>query len=197
MVSENGFSIKYVNQEFNKISFVRNVKEIFESILKNFKIYNENCQDSVLEINKNNIKIIYEKGDNELDNLYNKAIIKDMEFDLIKSNFIKVKKGKNYLEVYNKNVNRGNFCAFLLKDMLNKGKGNFPDFILVIGNKEDEDIFKYLYSKENIIRNYSENIQIFTINIGEYYKSKAKYFYKNVDDFNDLIDFFLKESQSK
>ena len=81
--------------------------------------------------------------------------------------------------------------------MLNKGKGNFPDFILVIGNKEDEDIFNYLYSKENIIRNYSENIQIFTINIGEYYKSKAKYFYKNVDDFNDLIDFFLKESQLK
>jgi len=171
--------------------------EIFEPILKNFKIYNEKCQDSILETNKNNIKIIYEKGDNELDNLYNKAIIKDMEFDLIKSNFIKVKKGKNYLEVYNKNVNRGNFCAFLLKDMLNKGKGNFPDFILVIGNKDDEDIFNYLYSKENIIRNYSENIKIITINVGEYYKSKSKFFYKNIEDLNKLIDFFLDESRSK
>ena len=58
---------------------------------------------------------------------------------------LEVVTGKDYVEVKPKNLNKGYFISFVLREFIKKNKGKKPDYIFACGDDvSDEEMFKYL-----------------------------------------------------
>lgn len=99
---------------------------------------------------------------------------------------LEVVTGKDYVEIKQKNLNKGYFISFILKNFINKGKK--PDYIFACGDDvSDEEMFKYLYfvKKQNIGK--EENIKIITSSLLKK-PSAADYYVPSPEELLNLLD---------
>jgi trehalose 6-phosphate synthase/phosphatase len=99
---------------------------------------------------------------------------------------LEVVTGKDYVEIKPKNLNKGFFISFILKNFVAEGKN--PDYIFACGDDaSDEEMFKYLnfVDKQNNVK--EENIKIITSTL---YKkpSAAQYFVPSPEELLNLLD---------
>ena len=101
---------------------------------------------------------------------------------------LEVVTGKDYVEVKPKNLNKGYFISFVLREFIKKNKGKKPDYIFACGDDvSDEEMFKYL----NFV-NKQKNIKVEDIKIimSTLLKkpSAAQYYVPSPEELLNLLD---------
>ena len=99
---------------------------------------------------------------------------------------LEVVNGKDYVEIKPKNLNKGYFISFILKNFINSGKK--PDYLFACGDDvSDEEMFKYLNFVNKQNNRKDENIKIITSTL---YKkpSAAQYYCPAPEELLNLLD---------
>ena len=99
---------------------------------------------------------------------------------------LEVVNGKDYVEIKPKNLNKGYFISFILKNFVNSGKK--PDYLFACGDDvSDEEMFKYLNFVNKQNNRKDENIKIITSTL---YKkpSAAQYYCPAPEELLNLLD---------
>ena len=189
LVSEDGFSFKNPSENnFIKLhsDFISNIW--INEVLEILEQYTKNCEGSSIQIYQSCIIWNYEECDREQGLLYSNHIINQL--DLLKKNKLKVKKGINYLKIFNKNINKGFFASHILKDLIIKE--NNIEFIWAIGNSEsDEILFNYLNTIEKELKEKFTNLYIYTSIIGKKL-TKALNYIENEDELIKILNIINK-----
>ena len=99
---------------------------------------------------------------------------------------LEVVTGKDYVEIKPKDLNKGYFISFILKQYINEGKK--PDYIFACGDDvSDEEMFKYLNFVNKQVNRREENIRIITSTLDKK-PSTAQYYVPVPDELLNLLD---------
>ena len=179
LVSEEGFSYKNpFENNFNRLYIDLISNNWMNEVLEILEKYTKNCEGSSIQIYQTYIIWNYEECDKEQGLLYSNHIINQLYF--LKNIKIKVKKGINYLKIFNKNINKGVFASHIIKDLIIKEKN--IEFIWAIGNSEsDEILFNYLNKIQKELIEKFNNLYIYTSVIGKK-PTKALNYIENEDE---------------
>ena len=192
LAAEHGF--KYLNRKISD-NFVETIKDFKNDWIEECStILNEYCkrfEGSFLDKKRSSLVFQYTDCDQELGKKYEISITSQLDKLRNKYGF-KIKKGKGFMELLSKNVDKGHFVEYILKEVINN-KQNL-DFILCIGDDtNDEKMFDYLNQKINIIKKYYPNIKIYCIIVGK----KPSYAQYYVDTPKEVEELLNKLAESK
>ena len=106
---------------------------------------------------------------------------------------LKIINGKGYIEVIPFGIHKGYFLSHILKKQIKKGRT--PDFIMCIGDdNSDEKMFNYLSKKENEIKKYSKEANLYSITVGKK-PSKAEFYVDNAKNVKEILNYLVKISE--
>ena len=153
------------------------------SIIKQFALKTEGSR---IEVKDSSICWNFGNSDQYSGNIQASDLTIQLSNLFANSAHLEVVTGKDYVEIKPKNLNKGFFISFVLKNFVNEGKK--PDYIFACGDDvSDEEMFKYLnfVNKQNNIK--EENIKIITSTL---YKkpSAAQYYVPSPEELLHLLD---------
>ena len=197
LAAEHGF--KYiVNKSGNKLG-----DEKWKKIIKNYdntwikncsdiiSPYLERCEGSCLDVKESSIVWQYTDCDQELGKQYASAMTSELE-NIIKKYCLKIVNGKGYLKKKKKNIHKGYFVGYKIKEYIKNRKA--LDFILCIGDDtSDEKMFNYLLKKKEDIRKYCKKVKFYGITVGKK-PSKAQFYLEKPKNVQELITGFVRIS---
>ena len=197
LAAEHGF--KYiVNKSGNKLG-----DEKWKKIIKNYdntwikncsdiiSPYLERCEGSCLDVKESSIVWQYTDCDQELGKQYASAMTSELE-NIIKRYCLKIVNGKGYLEIIGKNIHKGYFVGYKIKEYIKNRKA--LDFILCIGDDtSDEKMFNYLLKKKEDIKKYCKKVKFYGITVGKK-PSKAQFYLEKPKNVQELITGFVRIS---
>ena len=197
LAAEHGF--KYiVNKSGNKLG-----DEKWKKIIKNYdntwikncsdiiSPYLERCEGSCLDVKESSIVWQYTDCDQELGKQYASAMTSELE-NIIKKYCLKIVNGKGYLEIIGKNIHKGYFVGYKIKEYIKNRKA--LDFILCIGDDtSDEKMFNYLLKKKEDIKKYCKKVKFYGITVGKK-PSKAQFYLEKPKNVQELITGFVRIS---
>ena len=153
------------------------------SIIKQFELKTEGSR---IEIKDSSLCWNFGNSDQYSGNIQASDLAIHLSNLLPNSNHLEVVTGKDYVEIKPKDLNKGFFISFVLRNFVKEGKR--PDYIFACGDDvSDEEMFKYLnfVNKQNNIK--EENIKIITSTL---YKkpSAAQYYVPSPEELLNLLD---------
>lgn len=157
-------------------------KEIVINIIKK---YVEKTEGSYLIEKDASIVWNYKESDINFAEINANLLYKFLH-NLIPNFQIDVVRGKFYLEVKPKNINKGYFISKILRNYINKGI--YPDFIMAMGDDtSDEDMFNYLniLSKNTLDKNIDMHIYSCVV---DYKPSAASYYLNNTSEVINFLE---------
>ena len=112
--------------------------------------------------------------------------------NIIKKYCLKIVNGKGYLEIIGKNIHKGYFVGYKIKEYIKNRKA--LDFILCIGDDtSDEKMFNYLLKKKENIKKYCKKVKFYGITVGKK-PSKAQFYLEKPKNVQELITGFVRIS---
>ena len=153
------------------------------SIIKQFELKTEGSRT---EVKDSSICWNFGNSDQYSGNIQASDLTIQLSNLFANSTHLEVVTGKDYVEIKPKNLNKGFFISFVLRNFVSEGKN--PDYIFACGDDvSDEEMFKYLnfVDKQNNIK--EENIKIITSTL---YKkpSAAQYYVPSPEELLNLLD---------
>ena len=151
--------------------------------------YTERYEGSFLDIKESSVVWYYNNCDQELGKNLASILTSELHNLIIEFN-LKIFHGKGFIEVIAFGIHKGYFVSHILKKQIKKGRA--PDFIMCVGDDfSDEKMFNYLDKKENEIKKYCKDVNIYSITVGKK-PSKAKYYVNSVKNVKEIINIFVK-----
>ena len=193
LAAEHGF--KYTVNKSGEEKWKKIIKDYDNTWIKNcsdiISPYLERCEGSSLDVKESSIVWQYTDCDQELGKQFASAMTSELE-NIIRKYCLKIVNGKGYLEIIGKNIHKGYFVGYKIKEYIKNR--NSLDFILCIGDDtSDEKMFNYLLKKKEEIRKYCKKAKIYGITVGKK-PSKAKFYLEKPKNVQELITGFVRIS---